>query len=326
MVAARSIRRLAAQVGQDVPGRRLVAALAGAGYHSAGMAILTAPWLRRVALPLRAANPNLYRELNRVRKRVLARGRDLDGYQSVAFDRFRKRVRLKGRSVLEIGTDPEMRLLRQFTKAGAERCCGLNNDPELFSGRGELSADGLRLLYGEAAALPFEDQSFDAIFSVATFEHILDLPQAVREMHRVLRPGGIVYSNFGPIWSSCKGHHVRARAGQERAWHADPKLNPLPDFCHLLMQPDDLRAALRGRVSAALEEPIVDWVYSSDGINRLFYSDYVREFESSPLRVESLLPERDPVSLQLLRILKFRYPEEEAFDITNVEAVLVRDP
>ncbi len=288
------------------------------------MAILTSGWLRRAALPLRAANPRLYHQLNRIRKRELARGRDLDGYQAVAFDRFRRRVPLPGRSVLEIGSDPDLRLLRQFTASGAT-CCGLNNDTAVFAGRSEPKHANHRLVHGDAAALPFEDRSFDAIFSVATFEHIVDLPQALREMSRVLRPAGVVYANFGPLWSSCKGHHVRARAGDEFAWHADPKLNPLPDFCHLLLQPDELRAALRGRVSAVLEQPIVDWVYSDTGINRLFHHDYLRELARSPFRVESLAAERDPVSLQLQRILAFNYPDEQAFDVTNIEVILVKD-
>lgn len=289
------------------------------------MSLLTSGWLRRTALPLRAAYPELYAQLNRFRKRVLARGRNLDGYQAVALDRFRSRLSLAGKSILEIGADRDLKLLRQFQSEGATACLGLNSDPAMFQGRSELQDSGIRLLRGDATAMPFDDQSVDAIFSVATFEHILDMPRALREMHRVLRPAGIVYSNFGPIWSSGKGHHVRARAGELLAWHADPKLNPLPDYCHLLLQPDELRVALRGRVDARLEQPIVEGVYSDTGINRLFHHDYLREFEASPLRIEHLGAERDPVSPQLQRILAFKYPNETAFDITNIEVILVKD-
>jgi SAM-dependent methyltransferase len=289
------------------------------------MSLLTAGWLRRAALPLRAANPDLYSSLNQLRKRVLTRGRDLAGYQAVALDRFVKRVPLAGKSVLEIGCVRDMRLLKQFAARGAAHCVGLNNDAELFGGSSELQDGGLRLVFGDAAELPFPDRHFDALFSVATFEHILDLPCALREMHRVLRPGGIVYTNFGPIWSCGKGHHVRVQVGDQRAWHGDARLNPLPDFCHLLLAPSELRSALVGRVSPVLEQPIADWVYSDPGINRMFHHEYVREFMRSPLRVESMIPERDPLSPQLQRILTFKYPNEQAFDVTNTEVILVKD-
>ncbi|MEA5627239.1 methyltransferase domain-containing protein [Nostoc sp. UHCC 0251] len=41
-------------------------------------------------------------------------------------------------------------------------------------------------------ALPFPDNSFDAIFSHALFEHLQEPTQALGEMWRVLKPGGIV--------------------------------------------------------------------------------------------------------------------------------------
>ena len=48
-------------------------------------------------------------------------------------------------------------------------------------------------LYAAAAdvrALPFSDASFDAIYSMGTIEHFEETEQAVREMARILKPGG----------------------------------------------------------------------------------------------------------------------------------------
>lgn len=289
------------------------------------MALLTAGWLRRAALPLRAAHPRLYGSLNRLRKRALARGRDLDGYQAVALDRFAARLDLVGAHILEIGGDRELKLLQQFSALGAAECVGLNSDAAIFAGKRELQAGKLRLLFGDAAELPFADHSFDAIFSVATFEHILQLPRALREMHRVLRPGGIVYANFGPLWSSGKGHHLRVRIGEQLYWHADPQLNPLPDFSHLLLAPDALLGSLCQVVSRGHAQAIVNFVFGDPYLNRLFHHEYFREFERSPLRVESVVPERDPIAPQLQRLLAFKYPNERAFDVTNTEVILVRD-
>ena len=166
----------------------------------------------------------------------------------------------------------------------------------------------MRPIGADATRLPFPAGSFDLIFTVAVFEHLLDLPTALDEMHRVLAPGGLVHASFGPIWSAGKGHHLSIRVDGEELRHFIPEKNPLPDFCHLLLAPDELRTALRPRVAAAWIEPIVEWVFSSTAINRLFLHQYLEFFARSPFRVASLRSERDPVQTQLRRILKLRYP------------------
>jgi ubiquinone/menaquinone biosynthesis C-methylase UbiE len=45
---------------------------------------------------------------------------------------------------------------------------------------------------GDIYALPFPDSSFDAAFAHNVLEHLRDPLQALKEMRRVLRPGGIV--------------------------------------------------------------------------------------------------------------------------------------
>jgi SAM-dependent methyltransferase len=44
--------------------------------------------------------------------------------------------------------------------------------------------------------LPFADGSFDAVVAQAVLEHVADPPRVVAEMHRVLRDGGLVYSEI----------------------------------------------------------------------------------------------------------------------------------
>jgi arsenite methyltransferase len=43
---------------------------------------------------------------------------------------------------------------------------------------------------GDALALPYDDDSFDVAVSTQVYEYIADLPAALAEAHRVLRPGG----------------------------------------------------------------------------------------------------------------------------------------
>jgi ubiquinone/menaquinone biosynthesis C-methylase UbiE len=54
----------------------------------------------------------------------------------------------------------------------------------------------------------FQDASFDIVSSDAVFEHLKNLPEVLVELHRVLKPGGILYSTFGPLWFSYGGDHV----------------------------------------------------------------------------------------------------------------------
>ncbi len=59
----------------------------------------------------------------------------------------------------------------------SRRCSGLSN---------------ARFRLGEAANLPFDDQEFDSVMSSQVFEYLNDVDSGLREMYRVLRPGGRV--------------------------------------------------------------------------------------------------------------------------------------
>lgn len=48
----------------------------------------------------------------------------------------------------------------------------------------------IRILQADIRELPFPDRSFDLLYTMGTIEHIAEYRQAVREVRRVLRPGG----------------------------------------------------------------------------------------------------------------------------------------
>lgn len=54
------------------------------------------------------------------------------------------------------------------------------------------SGQGLRLVCGCAEALPLPSDAFDFVWSDQTIEHVRDVPAALSEMVRVLRPGGLL--------------------------------------------------------------------------------------------------------------------------------------
>ena len=55
------------------------------------------------------------------------------------------------------------------------------------------NAGGIEIAEGDATQLGFEDQSFDAVFDFGAIHLIQEWEQAVREVVRVLKPGGRFY-------------------------------------------------------------------------------------------------------------------------------------
>ncbi|WP_165251019.1 class I SAM-dependent methyltransferase [Paludisphaera soli] len=56
--------------------------------------------------------------------------------------------------------------------------------------------------------LPYEDATFDAAFAWSVFEHVADPGRSLREIHRVLRPGGAFFLIINPLYYSAMGGHL----------------------------------------------------------------------------------------------------------------------
>ncbi len=102
-------------------------------------------------------------------------------------------ARLKlGDRVLEIAPGPGY-LAVELAKLGDFRVTGIDISPSFiriateYAGRAGVTVD---FREGDAASLPFDDQSFDFIVCRAAFKNFSDPVGALREMHRVLRSGG----------------------------------------------------------------------------------------------------------------------------------------
>jgi SAM-dependent methyltransferase len=272
-----------------------------------------APWLhaallraRDVLLPFRSRH-GLSRYQHRAIERFLSFGPALD-------------------AVLEVGSDLDRRVMRELADRGARSVVGVN--PDVDHGSAPASGDAghgrFAIVRADARRLPFADGCFSAVFTVAAFEHIHDLDRALGELHRVLRPGGIVYSDFGPIWSCSVGHHVYAIVDGVEARHWKPGRNPVPHFAHLLMTPEQLRPRLfeKSWMFDRLADAVIEWIYRGAGINRLFYEDYERLFRESPFEVVHLEPVREHVGSSERRELQRRHPLYRDFDVRMVEVAL----
>ena len=71
----------------------------------------------------------------------------------------------------------------------------------------EVVAAGVEVLAMNAEALTFADGSFDAVYSINTFEHVKRPDRALAEAVRVLRPGGRLCLDFAPIYHAPWGLH-----------------------------------------------------------------------------------------------------------------------
>lgn len=76
------------------------------------------------------------------------------------------------------------------------------------TGLGERLPPNLVFERCEEERLPAADASFDYVFSWSAFEHILQPVSVLREMHRVLRPGGVVMIQVWPFFHSKHGSHL----------------------------------------------------------------------------------------------------------------------
>ena len=103
----------------------------------------------------------------------------------MGFDQF------KGTRLLEVGCGMGTDLL-QFARGGAV-CTGIDLTPrsiEITKERFALYEERVDLTIGDGERLPFANESLDVVYSNGVLHHTPNTAEAIREVHRVLKPGG----------------------------------------------------------------------------------------------------------------------------------------
>jgi SAM-dependent methyltransferase len=133
-----------------------------------------------------------------------------------------------------------------------------------------------------------EEHDFDVVFSEATFEHILDVPEVLAGIRGVLRPGGQAIIGFGPLYHSPFGDH-----GWMRAALPGGQRFSLP-WGHLLVP----ERWLFRRMEVLYGKPVrstMDWPFQT--LNKKTVRDYLQFFRNCDMRV---ILERRNTSFRLM--------------------------
>lgn len=101
----------------------------------------------------------------------------------------------QGANILDMGCGTGKLLNRLLSKFTDIRGTGLDLSPEMLRMARQSDRHRPRLIYiqGQAESLPFGEGQFDAVFSTISFLHYLQPEQVLREVGRVLSPGGRFY-------------------------------------------------------------------------------------------------------------------------------------
>lgn len=177
---------------------------------------------------------------------------------------------LSGADVLDVGCGYGS-LCVDTALSGARRVLGIDTNLEVIEFAREYvrrhipeTQNMMRFVHTDLR--DFEpDVRFDIIVSEDAFEHILDIEAVVEEMSERLKPGGRLYTGFGPLWNSPFGGHRRMKM-------------PIP-WGHLLL-PESL---LLWRLNRSREDKLFS-MYDL-GLSKMSMAGFKRLFERSGLAI-----------------------------------------
>ncbi|VBB05518.1 methyltransferase type 11 [Lucifera butyrica] len=184
-----------------------------------------------------------------------------------------KHLDFYGKIVLEIGCGNGKLVKEIAGRYSPHHIVGVDPGLESWWGIKPSKRDNWEIANGDAINLNYPDNFFDAVVSIATFEHIADLSLVLSEIRRVLKPFGRFYTEFSPVWTSIIGHHYFF-------WNED-KAGLIPPWGHLWMARNEMHNYLLPKIGEKEAEAACFQIYDSDIINRLTRSDYYRIFLNS---------------------------------------------
>lgn len=117
----------------------------------------------------------------------------LERFQLGLYDFLAAQTRVRDARILEVGCGRGGGAARLHATHGARSVTGLDvSESAIEASSCRFRDPGLRFLAGDAAALPFEDASFEVVFSVESSHCYPDVEVFLSEAHRVLIADGVL--------------------------------------------------------------------------------------------------------------------------------------
>ncbi|PSQ17078.1 SAM-dependent methyltransferase [Halobacteriales archaeon QS_8_69_26] len=122
----------------------------------------------------------------------------------------------EGETVLDLGTGSGYAARALRDAAGAGRAYGLDASGEMVRNAASYTDDpNVGFVQADFGALPFETGSIDHCFSMEAFYYAADPHETLRELRRVLRPGGTFFCAVNYFEQSVHTHHWPEKTGVE---------------------------------------------------------------------------------------------------------------
>lgn len=212
---------------------------------------------------------------------------------------------LEGARVLEVGCGFG-RLSIDMALSGAKQVIGI----DITSKAIDVANNNLKQNYPQLKNIvefikidlkDFTEFNFDYIVSKDTFEHVLNLDEMINAIKMRLKPGGKLYTGFGPLWNSPFGPHGLIQGRQVIK-------NPVP-WWHLLAG----ETRFINRYNRHYPKNKINSVHEI-GLNKLSMSDYRKLIHASGLSVKYFEVNRgDNLALKAFELIRRLSVLEEYF-------------
>ena len=193
-------------------------------------------------------------------------------------------VGIAGRTVIDFGCD-DGAMSVAYLRAGARRVIGVDiNAKALARARDLFKDERLRFLESTASAIPVESESVDLIVSFDVLEHVAQPLPILREMYRILAPGGRVAIQtigwlmpFAPhLWSVMPVPWAHVLFSERTVLHTCRRVYHSPWY-----QPNMHDFDAQG---VRLAEKYTHEAISTDYLNKYWIRDFERAFRAAGFR------------------------------------------